>query len=57
MVIGRSFWDGAVRALVGTAPDFTSAKAVSRASLADLAAIPGISGQTAQIVYDHFNRS
>ena len=36
---------------------FGSAKAVSRASLADLAAIPGISGQTAQIVYDHFNRS
>jgi excinuclease ABC subunit C len=36
---------------------FGSAKAVSRASLADLAAIPGISSQTAQIVYDHFNRS
>lgn len=36
---------------------FGSAKAVSRASLADLTAIPGISSQTAQIVYDHFNRS
>lgn len=36
---------------------FGSAKAVSRASLADLAAIPGISSQTAQLVYDHFNRS
>ena len=35
---------------------FGSAKAVGRASLADLAAIPGISRQTAQIVYDHFNR-
>ena len=36
---------------------FGSAKAVGRASLADLAAIPGISKQTAQIVYDHFNRN
>jgi excinuclease ABC subunit C len=36
---------------------FGSAKAVGRASLADLAAIPGISRQTAQLVYDHFNRS
>jgi len=36
---------------------FGSAKAVSRASLADLAAIPGISKATAQLVYDHFNRS
>jgi excinuclease ABC subunit C len=36
---------------------FGSAKAVSRASLADLAAIPGISNATAQLVYDHFNRS
>lgn len=35
---------------------FGSAKAVGRASLADLTAIPGISSQTAQIVYDHFNR-
>jgi len=35
---------------------FGSAKAVGRASLADLAAIPGISGQMAQLVYDHFNR-
>jgi excinuclease ABC subunit C len=36
---------------------FGSAKAVGRASLADLAAVPGISKQTAQIVYDHFNRA
>jgi len=36
---------------------FGSAKAVGRASLADLAAIPGISNQMAQLVYDHFNRS
>jgi len=36
---------------------FGSAKAVSRASLADLAAIPGISNAMAQLVYDHFNRS
>jgi excinuclease ABC subunit C len=36
---------------------FGSAKAVSRASLADLAAIPGISGAMAQLVYDHFNRT
>jgi excinuclease ABC subunit C len=36
---------------------FGSAKAVSRASLADLAAIPGISTAMAQLVYDHFNRS
>jgi excinuclease ABC subunit C len=35
---------------------FGSAKAVSRASLADLAAIPGISSAMAQLVYDHFNR-
>ena len=35
---------------------FGSAKAVGRASLADLAAIPGISRQMAQLVYDHFNR-
>jgi excinuclease ABC subunit C len=35
---------------------FGSAKAVGRASLADLAAVPGISRQTAQTVYDHFNR-
>ncbi len=35
---------------------FGSAKAVGRASFADLAAIPGISGQMAQLVYDHFNR-
>ncbi len=34
---------------------FGSAKAVSRASLADLASVPGISGATAQLVYDHFN--
>jgi excinuclease ABC subunit C len=36
---------------------FGSAKAVGRASLADLAAIPGISNQMAQLVYDHFNTS
>ena len=36
---------------------FGSAKAVSRASLADLAAIPGLSSAMAQLVYDHFNRS
>jgi excinuclease ABC subunit C len=36
---------------------FGSAKAVSRASLADLAAIPGISNAMAQLVYDHFNRT
>jgi excinuclease ABC subunit C len=36
---------------------FGSAKAVGRASLTDLAAIPGISAQTAQLVYDHFNRA
>jgi excinuclease ABC subunit C len=36
---------------------FGSAKAVSRASLTDLSGVPGISGQIAQIVYDHFNRS
>ena len=36
---------------------FGSAKAVSRASLADLAAIPGISETIARLVYDHFNRS
>jgi excinuclease ABC subunit C len=35
---------------------FGSAKAVSRAALADLAAVPGISHQMAQTVYDHFNR-
>ncbi|HEY0917854.1 excinuclease ABC subunit UvrC [Devosia sp.] len=36
---------------------FGSAKAVSRASLADLARIPGVSNQMAQQIYDHFNRS
>ena len=36
---------------------FGSAKAVSRASLTDLAAIPGISNAMAQLVYDHFNRT
>ena len=35
---------------------FGSAKAVSRAALADLAAVPGISHQMAQTIYDHFNR-
>ena len=36
---------------------FGSAKAVSRASLDDLAQIPGVSHQMAQQIYDHFNRS
>ncbi|MEQ1902120.1 MAG: excinuclease ABC subunit UvrC [Devosia sp.] len=36
---------------------FGSAKAVSRAALADLAAIPGISSAMAQQIYDHFNRN
>jgi len=36
---------------------FGSAKAVSRAALADLQAIPGISTQMAQTIYDHFNRT
>ncbi len=36
---------------------FGSAKAVSRASLADLASISGISAQMAQQIYDHFNRT
>jgi excinuclease ABC subunit C len=36
---------------------FGSAKAVSRAALADLQAIPGISTAMAQQIYDHFNRS
>jgi excinuclease ABC subunit C len=34
---------------------FGSAKAVSRASLTDLNAVPGISSTMAQLVYDHFN--
>ncbi len=36
---------------------FGSAKAVSRASFEDLAAVPGISGTMAQQIYDHFNRA
>ena len=36
---------------------FGSAKAVSRAALADLAAVPGVSSQLAQQIYDHFNGS
>jgi excinuclease ABC subunit C len=36
---------------------FGSAKAVSRAALSDLAAIPGISTAMAQQIYDHFNRA
>ncbi|MBD8063971.1 excinuclease ABC subunit UvrC [Devosia sp. PTR5] len=36
---------------------FGSAKAVSRASLLDLEAVPGISKAMAQLVYDHFNRT
>jgi len=35
---------------------FGSAKAVSRASFADLAGVPGVSRQMAQLIYDHFNR-
>ncbi|NOZ31735.1 MAG: excinuclease ABC subunit UvrC, partial [Alphaproteobacteria bacterium] len=34
---------------------FGSAKAVSRAALADLTAIEGISGELARRIYDHFN--
>ncbi|AVF04626.1 MAG: excinuclease ABC subunit UvrC [Devosia indica] len=36
---------------------FGSAKAVSRASLADLEAVPTISKAMAQMIYDHFNRT
>lgn len=36
---------------------FGSAKAVSRAALADLTVVPGISEAMAQLVYDHFNRA
>ncbi|MEQ8599216.1 MAG: excinuclease ABC subunit UvrC [Devosia sp.] len=36
---------------------FGSAKAVSRASLADLEAVPTISSAMAQLIYDHFNRT
>jgi excinuclease ABC subunit C len=36
---------------------FGSAKAVSRAALADLASVPGVSSQLAQQIYDHFNGS
>ena len=34
---------------------FGSAKAVSRAALADLASVPGVSTALAQQIYDHFN--
>jgi excinuclease ABC subunit C len=34
---------------------FGTAKAVGRASVADLLAVPGISEQTAQSIYDHFH--
>jgi len=34
---------------------FGSAKAVSRAALADLTAVPGVSSALAQQIYDHFN--
>jgi len=34
---------------------FGSAKAVARAALADLAAVPGVSTALAQQIYDHFN--
>jgi excinuclease ABC subunit C len=36
---------------------FGSAKATGRASLQDLAAVPGISDAMAQLIYDHFNKS
>ena len=36
---------------------FGSAKAVSRASLTDLEAVPTISRAMAQLIYDHFNRT
>ncbi|VAW15778.1 Excinuclease ABC subunit C [hydrothermal vent metagenome] len=36
---------------------FGSAKAVSRAALADLIVVPGISSTMAQLIFDHFNRS
>lgn len=36
---------------------FGSAKAVARASLVDLAAVPSISNAMAQLIYDHFNRT
>ena len=36
---------------------FGSAKAVGRASLTDLQAVPGISSAMAQLIYDHFNRA
>jgi excinuclease ABC subunit C len=36
---------------------FGSAKAVSRASLLDLQAVPTISAAMAQLIYDHFNRT
>lgn len=36
---------------------FGSAKAVARASLMDLEAVPSISKAMAQLVYDHFNRT
>jgi excinuclease ABC subunit C len=36
---------------------FGSAKAVARASLADLESVPTISRAMAQLVYDHFNRT
>jgi excinuclease ABC subunit C len=35
---------------------FGSAKATGRASLQDLAAVPGISDAMAQLIYDHFNK-
>ncbi|WP_137152602.1 excinuclease ABC subunit UvrC [Devosia sp. FKR38] len=36
---------------------FGSAKAVGRAGLNDLQAVPGISSAMAQLIYDHFNRA
>jgi len=36
---------------------FGTAKAVGRASVADLLAVPGISEQMARSIYDHFHES
>jgi excinuclease ABC subunit C len=36
---------------------FGSAKAVARASVADLAAVKGVSSSLAQTIYDHFHEA
>ena len=36
---------------------FGTAKAVSRAGIADLRAVPGISGEIAKAIHDHFHES